>query len=128
MINKKSVYKTFVDTSFSAAHQLRNYEGSCGELHGHTWKVRVEVETDRLDEIGMTIDFKDLKEKADSVIGRFDHRCLNQISPFDEENPTAENIARYVYVEMKELLPDKINVVEVIVWESENHGVKYSER
>jgi 6-pyruvoyltetrahydropterin/6-carboxytetrahydropterin synthase len=62
------------------------------------------------------------------VIGRFDHRCLNQISPFDEENPTAENIARHVYVEIKKLLPDKINVVEVIVWESANHGVKYSER
>lgn len=128
MTNKKSVYKTFVDTSFSAAHQLRNYEGSCGELHGHTWKVRVEVEASQLDEIGMTIDFKDLKEKADSVIGRFDHRCLNQISPFDEENPTAENIARHVYVEIKKLLPDKINVIEVIVWESANHGVKYSER
>jgi 6-pyruvoyltetrahydropterin/6-carboxytetrahydropterin synthase len=128
MINEKSVYKTFVDTSFSAAHQLRNYEGSCGELHGHTWKVRVEVEASQLDEIGMTIDFKDLKEKADSVIGRFDHRCLNQISPFDEENPTAENIARHVYVEIKKLLHDKINVVEVIVWESANHGVKYSER
>jgi 6-pyruvoyltetrahydropterin/6-carboxytetrahydropterin synthase len=128
MINKKSVYKTFVDTSFSAAHQLRNYEGSCGELHGHTWKVRVQVETVRLDGIGMTIDFKDLKEKADSVIGRFDHRCLNQISPFDEGNPTAENIARYVYIEMKDLLPDEIDIVEVIVWESENYGVKYSER
>jgi 6-pyruvoyltetrahydropterin/6-carboxytetrahydropterin synthase len=128
MGNKKSMYKTFVDTTFSAAHQLRNYEGSCGELHGHTWKVRVEVETDQLDEIGMTIDFKDLKEKADSVIGRFDHRCLNQISPFDEENPTAENIAKYVYIEIKELLPDKIEIVEVIVWESANYGVKYSER
>lgn len=128
MGNKKSFYRTFVDTSFSAAHQLRNYEGSCGELHGHTWKVRVEVETERLDQIGMTIDFKDLKEKADSVIGRFDHRCLNQIGPFEKENPTAENIARYVYVEMKEVLPDEIDIVEVTVWESANYGVKYSER
>ena len=128
MGNKKSMYKTFVDMTFSAAHQLRNYEGSCGELHGHTWKVRVEVETEGLDNIGMTIDFKDLKEKADSVIGRFDHRCLNQISPFDKENPTAENIAKYVYVEMKELLPDKLDIIEVIVWESANYGVKYSER
>jgi len=128
MGNKKSMYKTFVDTNFSAAHQLRNYKGLCGELHGHTWKVRVEVETDWLDDIGMTIDFKDLKQKADSVIGRFDHRCLNQISPFDEENPTAENIAKYVYVEMKELLPDKLDIIEVIVWESANYGVKYSER
>ena len=127
-MDKKSVYRAFVDTNFSAAHQLRNYKGSCGDLHGHTWKVRVEVETDRLDEIGMTLDFKDLKERVGTVIGRFDHRCLNQINPFDNENPTAENIARYVYVEMKELLPEKIDVVEVTVWESANYGVKYSER
>lgn len=123
----KSVYKTFVDTSFSAAHQLRGYKGSCGQLHGHTWKVRVEVETDSLDKAGITIDFKDLKAKADSVIGRFDHRCLNQISPFDKENPTAENLAKCIYAEMKELMPEDIRIVEVIVWESANYGVKYSE-
>ncbi len=128
MGKEKSVYKTFVDTSFSAAHQLRDYKGSCGELHGHTWKVRIEVETDKLDKLSMTIDFKDLKMKTDAVIGRFDHRCLNQISPFDKKNPTAENIARYVYNEMKELLPNNIRILEVIVWESANYGVKYSER
>jgi 6-pyruvoyltetrahydropterin/6-carboxytetrahydropterin synthase len=125
---KKSVYKTFVDTSFSAAHQLEGYKGACGDLHGHTWRVRVEIETDSLDKIGMTLDFKDLKTKVDSVIKKFDHCCLNQISPFDRENPTAENIARHIYIEMKEILPDNINVSEVIVWESANYGVKYSER
>jgi 6-pyruvoyltetrahydropterin/6-carboxytetrahydropterin synthase len=128
MGKQKSIYKTFVDTTFSAAHQLRDYEGSCGEMHGHTWKVRVEVETDILDNIGMTLDFKDLIMKVNSVIKRFDHRCLNQIAPFDKENPTAENIARYVYVEMKKLLPQDIKISEVIVWESANYGVKYSER
>jgi len=128
MGKEKSVYKTFVETSFSAAHQLRGYEGSCGELHGHTWKVRVEVQTDCLDKIGMTIDFKDLKTKADSVVGRFDHRCLNQISPFDKKNPTAENLAKYFYNNMEGLLPDNVKILEVIVWESVNYGVKYSER
>ncbi len=127
MGKEKSVYKTFVDTSFSAAHQLRDYKGSCGELHGHTWKVRVEVETTRLDKIGMTIDFKNLRAKADSVIGRFDHRCLNQINPFDRENPTAENLAKCIYNGMKEILPEGMRIIEVIVWESANNGVKYSE-
>ena len=128
MGKQKSIYKTFVDTTFSAAHQLRDYKGSCGEMHGHTWKVRVEVETDSLDDIGMTLDFKDLMIKSNSVIKRFDHRCLNQISPFDKENPTAENIARYVYSEVEKLLPEHIKISEVIVWESSNYGVKYSER
>jgi len=128
MGKQKSIYRTFVDTTFSAAHQLRDYKGSCGEMHGHTWKVRVEVETDSLDDIGMTLDFKDLMIKSNSVIKRFDHRCLNQISPFDKENPTAENIARYIYNEVKKNLPEHIKISEVIVWESANYGVKYSER
>lgn len=128
MGKENPVYKAFVETGFSAAHQLKGYKGSCGELHGHTWKVRVVVETDSLDEIGMTIDFKDLKVKADYVVSKFDHCCLNQIAPFDTKNPTAENIASYIYIELKEILPEGINVSEVIVWESENYGVRYSER
>jgi 6-pyruvoyltetrahydropterin/6-carboxytetrahydropterin synthase len=128
MGKKNSVYKTFVETNFSAAHQLKGYKGSCGDLHGHTWEVRVEVETDSLDEIGMTIDFKDLKMRLDSIIGKFDHCCLNQIAPFDGENPTAENIARHIYIEIKEILPDNINLSEVVVWESDNYGVRYSEK
>lgn len=128
MGKEESMYKTFVETSFSAAHQLRGYKGSCGKLHGHTWKVRVEVETNHLDKMGMTIDFKDLKTKTDSIIGKLDHGCINDIEPFDKENPTAENIARYIYTEIKQILPDNISVSEVIVWESANYGVKYSEK
>lgn len=128
MGKQKLIYRTFVDTTFSAAHQLRDYKGSCGEMHGHTWKVRVEVETGGLDKIGMTLDFKDLMMKANTVIKRFDHRCLNQISPFDKDNPTAENIARYIYSEVEKILPEHIKISEVIVWESANYGVKYSEK
>jgi 6-pyruvoyltetrahydropterin/6-carboxytetrahydropterin synthase len=128
MGKEKSVYRTFVETSFSSAHQLRGYEGSCGELHGHTWTVRLTVETENLDNIGMTIDFKELKKKLDSVVSSFDHRCINQVSPFDKQNPTAENLAKYFYGRMKELLPANIRIFEVTVWESANYGVKYSER
>jgi 6-pyruvoyltetrahydropterin/6-carboxytetrahydropterin synthase len=128
MEKKNPVYRTFVETTFSAAHQLRGYEGLCGELHGHTWTVRVEVETARLNNIGMTIDFKDLKKKVDSVVGSFDHRCLNQIKPFEKKNATAENIARYIYREVGKSLPDGVKIFQVIVWESANYGVKYSER
>ncbi len=128
MEEKKTVYKTFIDTGFSAAHLLRDYRGSCGHLHGHTWKVRVEVESDRLDKIGMTIDFKDLKMKADSVISEFDHHYINQIDPFDKENPTAENLARYIYRKIERILPENVKISEVTVWESDNYGVKYSEK
>ena len=128
MKKEKPVYKTFVETSFSAAHQLKGYKGLCGELHGHTWTVRVEVETDKLDKVGMTIDFKDLKKKVDSIISEFDHRCINQRRPFIKKNPTAENLARYIYRKMAKILSDHIKVLEVTVLESANYGVKYSER
>ena len=128
MGKEKPVYKTFVETSFSAAHQLKGYKGLCGELHGHTWTVRVEVETDKLDKIGMTIDFKDLKKKVDSVVREFDHRCINQRKPFITENPTAENLARYIYRKMGKILSEDIKILEVTVLESADYGVKYSEK
>lgn len=128
MKKKNPVYRTFIDTSFSAAHQLRGYEGSCGDLHGHTWTVRVEVEMYKLNNLGITIDFRDLEEKTVSLLEKFDHRCMNQISPFDKKNPTAENLASYVYHNVEEFLPDNAKIIQVIVWESENYGVKYSER
>jgi 6-pyruvoyltetrahydropterin/6-carboxytetrahydropterin synthase len=128
MGKEKPVYRTFVETSFSAAHQLKGYKGACGELHGHTWTVRAEVETDKLDKLGMTIDFKDLKRKLDSVVREFDHRCINQRRPFIKENPTAENLAKYIYLKMGKILSDDIKIIEVTVLESPNYGVKYSER
>jgi len=122
------MYKTFIETTFAAAHQLRNYKGSCGQLHGHTWKVRVETEADRLDKTGMTIDFKDLKTETDSVISEFDHHYINQVAPFDRENPTAENLARYIYRKIEKILPENVKISEVTVWESDSYGVKYSEK
>lgn len=127
-MKKKSIYRTFVEREFSAAHELRGYENLCGKLHGHTWKVRVEVETEKLDKIGISIDFRDLKVKLDSIIKNFDHKFLNENPAFIEQNPTAENLAKEVYNKLKELLPSDIKICEVTVWESPNSGVKYLEK
>jgi 6-pyruvoyltetrahydropterin/6-carboxytetrahydropterin synthase len=119
------LYRTFIETHFSAAHELHGYSGHCGRLHGHTWKVRVEVETNHIDEIGISIDFKELKKITDQVLEPFDHHHINEINPFDRENPTAENLSRYLYHEIQKRLPSDIRIIQVTVWESENYAVGY---
>lgn len=121
------MYRTFIETNFSAAHQLHGYKGQCGRLHGHTWKIRVEVETDVIDEIGIGIDFKLLKANTHSVIEKLDHEHINEIPPFDQENPTAENLAKYIYRNVAKTLPEQVHMVQVIVWESEHYAVSYME-
>jgi 6-pyruvoyltetrahydropterin/6-carboxytetrahydropterin synthase len=121
------LFRTFIETRFSAAHRLIGYAGHCGRVHGHTWKVRVEIETDRINDIGISIDFKELKKLTDSVIDRLDHQDINTIAPFNARNPTAEHLAQYVYQEVKKELPPSIRLALVTVWESDHHAVTYFE-
>ena len=83
------MYKIFVETHFAASHQLHGYQGACKALHGHTWKIRVEVKTSQVDEIGISVDFKELKSDIRSIIDRLDHHHINEIPPFDKMNHTA---------------------------------------
>lgn len=114
-----------IKRKFAAAHRLEGYNGECASLHGHNWTVEVEVAGERLDECGMLIDFKDLKRMVDGIISELDHKYLNEIVPFDRgrggANPTAENIAAYIYKGMKVRLDrhnNKLLLREVKVWES----------
>ena len=84
------------ELSFSASHQLRGYQGKCERLHGHNFRVRVTVSAEKLDDIGMVMDFHELDELMRSATAPFDHRHMNDVAVFREENPTSENIARSV--------------------------------
>ena len=121
------MYRILVENSFSAAHFIQKYKGPCGDLHGHTWKVQVEVKTTETNKLGISIDFKDLKAITESVIKKLDHQHINQISPFDKQNPTAENLSKYIYFEIEKKLPGSIKMSGVTVWESDSTGVLYSE-
>ena len=108
------------ETSFSAAHLLRNYQGECSKLHGHNWRVQVTVKACELDELGMVIDFKALDTMIKSVIEWLDHRFINEVAPFDKLNPTSENLALYIFSELSKKLNNEIrSVFEVKVWETE---------
>ena len=123
-----ATYTMRIVTDFSAAHLLRGYDGPCARLHGHNWKVEVEVVATALDDLGMGVDFGIIKRHTREVLDRLDHRNLNEIPPFDQQNPTAENIAAYLYRELGRHLDDhRVRVTAITLWETERASVRYSE-
>lgn len=123
-----SRYTLKVSTHFAAAHQLRGYPGACSRLHGHNWRVEVEVSATSLDGLGMVVDFRSIKQEARAVVGELDHHFLNEIPPFDEINPTAENIAAHIYRQLADRLSGPQRRLEAVtLWETETACVRYSE-
>ncbi len=122
------MYLISVKLDFSAAHQLRNYKGKCESLHGHNWRVEAIVKGEKLNDPGMLIDFHDLRNELMSVLDSLDHKNLNETEMFQSENPTAENIAEWIYNEMKSRLGQyNANMSEIRVWESEHSCAVYLE-
>jgi len=121
-------YTLKVVTDFASAHTLRDYPGDCSRMHGHNWKLEVEMSATELDDAGMGVDFKVIKQAAKKVAGELDHRYINEIKPFDHINPTAENIAAYLYKGLSdELNNDRIRVSTITLWETERACVRYTE-
>ena len=121
-------YKLKTITEFASAHTLRDYPGACSRMHGHNWKVELEVVASSLDDMGMAVDFKKMKTVANEVGDVLDHRYLNDIEPFTNINPTAENIAAYMYHEISTRLnSDTIKVFALTLWETDRASVRYSE-
>jgi 6-pyruvoyltetrahydropterin/6-carboxytetrahydropterin synthase len=122
------MFEVSVDQTFAAGHALRNYKGKCENVHGHNFRVQVIIEGDRLDDTGLLVDFIDVKNLMRSVIERLDHQFLNEVSPFDVKNPSAENIAEYFYQEMMmglEPTPVPVRIREVKVWETDIQSASY---
>lgn len=119
------MYELSVESSFSAAHNLREYRGKCENLHGHNWKVRVLVASEELNALGMVCDFVELKRYLADVLELVDHKYLNEQRPFDVENPTTENLARWITEQIAAKLPSSVSVSAVTVWESERCSATY---
>ena len=120
------MFELSINGHFSSAHFLREYEGKCRQLHGHTWKVEISVEGMQLNELGMLSDFGELKKKLNHVLSSMDHVCLNEVEFFKENNPTAENITKYIYNRYSEAVTP-LKVKKVRVWESDTTSVTYYE-
>lgn len=119
------MFEIEVFSSFSAAHKLRGYKGKCENIHGHNWKVGVTLSSDKLNKIGIVVDFKDVKKRLKDVLKELDHKNLNTLSYFRRVNPTSENLARFIYDELK---IKRLPVSSVSVWETEDSKAAYSEK
>ncbi|MFH0935811.1 MAG: 6-carboxytetrahydropterin synthase QueD [Candidatus Omnitrophota bacterium] len=116
------MYSVKIEAHFSSAHYLKGYKGKCEGMHGHNWKVEAVVERKFPDKAGMVIDFHELKDKLNKIIEKLDHKCLNDLAYFKKVNPTSENIAQYIYANLK--VP---GLKTITVWESHNSSASYYE-
>ncbi len=122
------MFQVSVEESFSAGHALRGYRGKCENLHGHNYKVRVTLEGPQLDSVGLLYDFVHLKQIIHGVIHALDHKFLNDMAPFDEINPSAENIAKYFYDEASKQMRLQANgarIASITVWETDTTAATY---
>ncbi len=118
-----------VSSDFSSSHQLRHYEGKCENMHGHNFSVEVDVVGERLDpKLGLLMDFKELKRQLKIVTDELDHKHLNNLPAFAEQNPSSELLAQYVYRRMRDLLSDyPVRLAQVMVSEKNSSRAYYSE-
>ena len=120
------MFEVSVEKSFAAGHALRGYKGKCENVHGHNYKIRVTLHGEQLDSIGLLVDFVDVKRHLQTIIDRLDHQFMNDIPPFTELNPSAENLARYFYEELqRDVAP--VRVGAVTVWETDTTAATYHE-
>jgi len=122
------MYEVSVDETFAAGHALRGYKGKCENTHGHNYKVRVTLSGKELDSTGLLYDFVELKRVIGGVIRSLDHRFLNEFPPFDSINPSAENIARYIYDQASKQMkqaPNGAGISSITVWETDVTAATY---
>lgn len=125
------MFEVSVDETFAAGHALRGYRGKCENVHGHNYKVRVTLAGEKLDSIGLLFDFRSVKLMVNEIIEELDHKYLNDIEPFRELNPTAENMAKYFYDQIKNRLDTRtkgrVQLRRIKLWETDTTTATYSE-
>ena len=122
------MYEISSEASFSAAHRLKNYNGPCENVHGHNWRVRAFVRVGSLNNLGIGIDFRTLREQLEKVIAPLDHADLNTVFDRDGINPSSENIAHYIYKKLEQMLPSETcTVSRVEVYETPTNFAAYFE-
>lgn len=117
-----------IESHFSAAHNLRGYRGRCEKLHGHNWKVEVQIGSSRLNKLAMVCDFKEARKKLEKVLKGLDHSHLNNLAYFKKNNPTSEKIAEFIYNNLKKSFKTGgLILQQVTVWETERAQASFSE-
>ena len=123
---KQALYTLKVVVSFDSAHQLLGYDGPCSRVHGHTYKLEVEIQGKKLNHLGLLMDCYDVKKYVSPIVAQIDHFHLNDLEPFKTVNPSAENIAAWLFDRISESLDtDNSHIHAVTLWETERVSVRY---
>src|SRR5919202_601399 len=119
--------EVMIEMTFSSAHALRGYHGKCENTHGHNYRVEVYVRGRELNEIGLLVDFKDLKAATRRVVDYLDHKNINELPPFDVElNPSAENLARFILERVASRICDeRVQIYKVRCFETPTSVATY---
>lgn len=125
------MFEVTVEAGFSSGHYLRNYRGKCENPHGHNYRVFVTLVGKELDEAGLLLDFKLLKQVMRPVVDRLDHQMINDLEPFTTVNPSAENLARYFYEEtakqLDQMTAGRVKVKDCTLYETDTSFARYYE-
>ena len=123
------MFEIAVYSHFAGAHRLRHLRGRCEQLHGHNWKIEVSVVSSRLNREGIVLDFGILKEKVEEILETLDHTYLNDLPYFSRKEPSSENIAKYVFDQLKgKLIRYSVKLRRVSAWESDTSRATYYAR
>ncbi|HKC62411.1 MAG TPA: 6-carboxytetrahydropterin synthase QueD [Pyrinomonadaceae bacterium] len=120
-------FEVMIERNFSSAHQLRGYRGKCENLHGHNYKIEIYARGRELNNIGLLVDFVELKDAADEIVQYLDHRNINELPPFDVElNPSAENLARFILERVASRIRDeRVQIYKVRCFETPTSVATY---
>jgi 6-pyruvoyltetrahydropterin/6-carboxytetrahydropterin synthase len=130
------MFEVTVEQTFAAGHSLREYKGKCENVHGHNYRVQVTVEGEKLNRIGLLVDFVDLKRAVRQVIEKLDHQFINDVEPFTTLNPSAENLAKYFHDEVSRSLnvgatgfnEHPVRISQIRIWETDTSIAVYRPR
>ena len=123
------MFEVSVEETFSSGHALRGYKGKCENVHGHNYRVRVTLAGPKLNDIGLLVDFADVKRVLRGIIAGIDHQFLNDLEAFRKVNPSAENLAKFFYDQTRSGLrdlPEGAGITEVIVWETDTSSARFT--
>ena len=122
------MFEVMIERNFSSAHQLRGYRGKCENLHGHNYRVEIYARGRELNDVGLLVDFVELKAAADDIVNFLDHKNINDLPPFDVElNPSAENLARFILERVARRVGDeRVQIYKVRCFETPTSVATYT--
>jgi 6-pyruvoyltetrahydropterin/6-carboxytetrahydropterin synthase len=121
------MFSVSVETHFRASHQLDLEDGSKEPAHNHDWSVTAKISSNKLNNMGVVMNFEKLKAMMNKVVAEFDNSDLETVDYFQQNNPSAENVAKYIYEKLHKRLPKEVKLRKISVVEEPGCSAEFYE-